>query len=160
MAVGILGEKEFEALQICEQGIELCESNQDFALAHLQFKKAHAMFPDSPKINSWLGYTYGLVENKVALAQRHCKMAIDSGEPDPLFYRNMGKLYLIQNNKRSAIGAFARGLQIDPSNREILREWKVLGFRRKPFFSFLSRDNPLNVLIGKYTWKLGIGRKK
>lgn len=153
MAVEILGEEQQEALNICERGIDLLEKNNDKETAHKLFKQAYDIFPSNPRINSWIGYTYGIHLDKVALGLKHCKMAIDSEEPDALYFRNLGKLYLLQKNKRSAIGAFARGLQIDKNNAAILKEWSTLGFRRKPFFGFLPRENFLNKMIGKFTWK-------
>ncbi|MCB1197833.1 MAG: hypothetical protein KDK51_05625 [Deltaproteobacteria bacterium] len=158
--VDIIGEQQQEALALCERGIDLIENNNDKETAHKLFKQAYDFFPSNPKINSWLGYTYGTYLDKVALGLKHCKMATDTGEPDALFYRNLGKLYLLQKNKRSAIGAFAKGLQIEKTNSAILKEWSVLGFRRKPFFNFLPRDNFLNKTIGKITWKFSKHNKQ
>ena len=154
MSVEILSDQHNEALALCDQGIELLESKGDKDAIHKLFKQAYALFPTNPKINSWLGYSFGIHQDKVALGLKHCKMAIDAGGHDALFFRNMGKLYLLQKNKRAAIGAFARGLQIEQTNAPILKEWKRLGFRRKPFLPFLSRDHILNKLLGKLTWKL------
>jgi len=150
--VEILSDKENKAESICQQGIELCET-ENWPAAHKLFQQAYAMYPTSPKINSWLGLTTALVENKVAAGLQMCKKAVDSDVPDALFYRNMGKVYLFKKDKRSAIGVFAKGLQIDKGNKYILKEWKVLGFRRKPVIPFLSRDNKLNIILGKWTWK-------
>jgi hypothetical protein len=50
-------------------------------------------------------------------------------------------------------GAFKRGLQVDRSNKKIHDAWKAnLGWRRDPAIPFLSRDNALNKIIGKYTY--------
>jgi len=150
----ILGEIHKEALALCDRAIEMMEhGNHEEQTAHKLLEQAYEKFPNNAKINSWLGFSYGTTLDKVARGIDHCKRAVDSGEPDPYFFRNMGKLYLLQRNKKAAIGAFAKGLQIDKTNAPILREWKVLGFRRKPFLSFLSRDHFLNKNIGKLTWK-------
>lgn len=150
--VEILSDKENKAENICQQGIELCET-ENFVVAHKLFQQAFNEYPSSPKINSWLGLTTAIVENKVAAGLQLCMKAIASDIPDALFYRNLGKIYLLKKDKRSAIGAFAKGLQIDKGNKYILKEWKVLGFRRRPVIPFLSRDNALNKLLGKLTWK-------
>jgi len=151
--VEIFGEQQREADALCNQGIDLCEVDKNFPAAHELFMRAYETDPHSAKIQSWLGYTTGIVEKKVAKGMELCRKAIDSNIPDATFFRNMGKLYLLQNNKRAAIGAFSKGLQIDKTNRQILSEWKQLGFRRKPFFGFLSRDNWFNKKIGMMTWK-------
>src|SRR5450432_2635675 len=106
----ILSEKQNQADQICQQGIDLCDA-ENYTAAHRIFNQAYEADPNSPKIISWLGYTTAIVENKVGTGMQMCKKAIDSDIPDPMFFRNMGKLYLMQKNKRSAISAFARVLQ-------------------------------------------------
>jgi tetratricopeptide (TPR) repeat protein len=151
--VDILSDEQRRAEQICLEGIDLCEE-KDLEGAHKLFLEAYKLDPSSPKINSWLGYTTGLVENRIQKALEYCRKAVEGEVPDPLFYRNLGKIYLLQNNKRSAIGAFAKGLQLDDRNRPILNEWKTLGFRRKVTFPFLERDHPLNKHVGKFTWWL------
>ncbi len=148
----ILSDQQREAEQICLQGIELCDEG-DIAEAHKLFLKAYEKDATSPKIQSWLGYTTGLVEKKVARGLELCRKAVDSNVPDVMFFRNIGKLYLLMSNKRAAIGAFSKGLQIDKGNRSILAEWKLLGFRRKPLFSFLDRSHWANKYAGKLTWR-------
>jgi hypothetical protein len=118
------------------------------------------MDPSGAKILSWLGYTSALVEKRVARGLDLCRKAVESNVPDAMFYRNIGKLYLLQHNKRGAIGAFSKGLQIDKGNRWILAEWRALGFRRRPFFSFLDRGHWVNVTVGKFTWYLAHRNEK
>lgn len=93
--VDILSEKENKAEAVCQQGIELYETEK-FRDAHKLFQQAYALHPNSPKINSWLGLTTAIVENKVASGIQYCKKAIESDVPDAMFYRNLGKLYLLQ----------------------------------------------------------------
>lgn len=151
--VEIFNEKHTEALALCDRAIDLIENHDDHMTAIRILKQAYELYPTSAKINSWLGFMYGVYEKDVAQGLRMCKKAIQEGEPDPLFFRNIGKLYILQNNKRAAIGAFARGLQIDEFNREILREWSILGFRRRPVIPFLPREFFLNKWLGLLTWK-------
>ena len=151
--VEILSDQQRQAEQLCNEGIDLCDEN-NLAEAHKIFLKAYEMDPGSAKIQSWLGYTTGVLERKIVKGLEYCKKAIDSQIPDAMFYRNIGKLYLLQNNKRAAIGAFSRGLQIDKTNRAILNELKTVGFRRKVFFSSVDRSHWLNKQMGKFTWWL------
>ena len=150
--VDILSDQQRQAEQLCNQGIDLAEAEKDLEGAHRIFLQAYQMDPSSAKINSWLGYTTAIVERKVQKGLDYCRKAIESHIPDAYFYRNIGKCYLLQNNKRGAIGAFAKGLQIDKGNRQILNEWKALGFRRKVPLRFLDRGHWLNKKIGKFTW--------
>jgi tetratricopeptide (TPR) repeat protein len=157
--VEILSDQQRKAEHICIEGIELCSEN-DLEGAHKLFLEAYQLDPTSPKINSWLGYTTALVERRVQKGLDYCRKAVEGEVPDAMFYRNMGKVYLLLNNKRAAIGAFAKGLQIDKGNRPILNEWKELGFRRKVQFGFLDRSHPLNKYFGKFTYWLRHRNKK
>jgi len=157
--VDILSDAQREAEQICNRGIEAAEE-ADLPGAHKLFQQAFEKDPASAKVLSWYGFTTGMVDRKVQKGMEYCRKAIESQIPDALFYRNIGVLYLQQHNKRAAIGAFAKGLQIDKGNRAILKEWKALGFRRKQLVSFLDRDHWLNKTIGKFTWWLKYRGKK
>ncbi len=151
--VDILTDQQREAEQICNRGIESAQE-KDLPEAHKLFLEAYEMDPTNPKILSWYGYTTAIVERKVQRALDLCRKAIESNIPDAMFYRNIGVVYLQLKNKRAAIGAFAKGLQIDKSNRAILDEWKPLGFRRRVAVASLDRDHWLNKTIGKLTWRL------
>ncbi len=151
--VEIFGDKHREAEELCVKGIERYEE-KDLAGAHANFLTAYDMDPESPKATSWLGLSTAVYEKKVQKGMELCRKAVDSNVPDVMFFRNIGKCYLLLRNKRAAVGAFARGLQIEKGSRAILDEWKVLGFRRKVAFPFLDRSNFLNKMMGKFTWWL------
>jgi len=157
--VEIMSDQEREAENIANQGIELYEDRQ-LDEAHQMFKKAYSLDPNSAKINSFYGITLAFVEDKVQKGLELCKKAINSGIPDPLFYRNIGKLYIKLNNKRLAVSAFYKGLSIDKGNRKIYDEFKALGIRRKPFLSFLPRSNVVNKYLGLLTFKLSKDKNK
>lgn len=158
--VEILSDKQREADLLVQRGIELLEDEKNPQEAHQIFMRAYEMDPSSARAASWVGLTYALVERKVVKGLEFCHKAIQSNIPDVMFFRNIGKVYLQQNNKRAAIGAFAKGLQIDKTNKYIMNEWKALGFRRKPFLGFLDRSHFLNVFVGKLTWKYTHSKKQ
>lgn len=149
--VDILSDQQREAEQFVLQGIDLYDEAQS-ADAHQKFKKAYSLDPEGPKVCAWYGLTLGVVENKVQKGLDMCKKAINSGIPDAMFYRNIGILYVMANNKRLAVAAYQKGMSIDKGNRKIYNEWKKLGIRRKPFFKSLDRSNFLNKFIGKLTY--------
>jgi hypothetical protein len=66
----------------------------------------------------------------------------------------LGRTYLIANKKKEAYFSFQKGLENDKKNEDILKELKKIGIRRKPFFPFLKRSNPLNKHIGSLTYEL------
>lgn len=60
----------------------------------------------------------------------------------------------LQLNKRSnAIAAIKSGIKLDPKNNQLKKLNSRLDTRRKPFISFISRDNIINVMVGKITYR-------
>ncbi|MCB0327916.1 MAG: tetratricopeptide repeat protein [Bdellovibrionales bacterium] len=88
--VEIYSEKQREAEDLCNQGIELSKQG-DHAQAHKLFTQALAIDPESAKIQSWFGFTTGIVENYVTKGLEYCKRAVASDIPDVMFFRNLGK---------------------------------------------------------------------
>jgi tetratricopeptide (TPR) repeat protein len=68
-----------------------------------------------------------------------------------VFY-NLARAELEISHRREAIQAIRRGLDIDSTHPDLIRLRQRLGVRRNVMFSFLSRDNPINRIIGKFTY--------
>lgn len=114
-------------------------------------------FPEDPFLMSYYGCLIAIVENNPAEGVRICEDAIKALNRSmpfgieffyPVFYLNLGRAYLKQENKTAAIESFTEGLRHDHENRDLLWEMKKLGSRRKPAVPFLRRSNPINKYIG------------
>jgi predicted Zn-dependent protease len=62
---------------------------------------------------------------------------------------HMAKIYLLADSRRKAVEEISAGLTSSPNHPELLKLRKEMGVRRRPVIGFLSRDNPLNVKLGK-----------
>ncbi len=88
-------------------------------------------------------------QGKLKEAVETCRHAL-SLEPSSLdSHLNMARIYLRADSRKKAIEVLDRGLAISPRNRELLVLREQLGRRRTPVVGFLSRDNPINVALGK-----------
>lgn len=85
----------------------------------------------------------GLVSNAISL----CKEAIQKEPGNSLHYLNLGKIYLIDNNKEEAVKTFRAGLDYE-ANPLIVHELNKLGPRKPPVFHFFKRSNPINKCLG------------
>ena len=139
----------------------LITKNQEEAFGLLT--EAMEYYPSNPIILSYRGYIEALVNKEYADGIKICKqsfkilksqMSLAEGFFLPILYLNLGRTYLIANNKKDAYYSFQKGLDVDKNNEVILKELKKLGIRRNPFFPFLKRSNPLNKCIGILTYKL------
>lgn len=133
----------------------LHRKNKKHALKILH--EALTELPDDPSILSYYGCLLAIVEKNHEEGIRMCKDALKRAEPDQkrmnkflhaIFYLNLGRAYLAAGRKNSAIEAFAEGLTIDSTHRDLLWEIRKLGRRKDPVFSFLSRSNPINKYLG------------
>jgi tetratricopeptide (TPR) repeat protein len=115
-------------------------------------------FPSDPLLLSFNGFLIASIEKKYANGIRICENAIkklDSSSRDKgSLYLNLGKAYVAANRKTEAVGAFKKGLDADPENRDIQWEFKKLGTRRKPALPFLKRSNPINKYLGRFLNRL------
>ena len=93
----------------------------------------------------------------LALAhQSRLKEAIDTGrqalkrDPQNATTRlHMARIYLLADSRRRAVDELQKGLSISPKNPDLLALQQELGARRKPVIGFLSRNNPINVKLGR-----------
>jgi tetratricopeptide (TPR) repeat protein len=115
-------------------------------------------FPSDPFFLSHYGYLTGTVGKRWREGAKMCEEAVRvlkaSQSTDmvfflPVFYLNLGRVYIRLNKRVAALKAFGDGLQLDSSNNELLSEIKNLGLRKRPVIPFLDRGNPINKFLGK-----------
>ena len=118
--------------------------------------------PLNAPLLSYYGYLEATVNKNYKRGIGLCKTAVDIIEEeskekgslrhrgiDAVLYLHLGRTYLAGGNKKAAVKAFKRGLEADPEDPYLLSEVRRIGIRRKPFFPFLKRSNPINIYIGK-----------
>jgi len=138
------------------------KKNKAGALALLE--DALDVYPDDPFLLSYHGcldaivnanYTEGV--DTCRRAFRMLKEKVPFGEEflSPVLYLNLGRAYLAAGNKRQAVRAFRKGLDIDSDNTELLWEMQELGMRKRPVVPILKRSNPINKYIGMLLHRLG-----
>jgi hypothetical protein len=98
---------------------------------------------------SYLGYGIARCERRVEEGVKLCQHAIKIEFYQPENYLNLARTQLLEGNRRAAVRAIARGLKIDPHHLELLAVQRDIGVRRQPVLAFVSRDNPLNRLLGR-----------
>ncbi len=101
-----------------------------------------------PLYLSYLGLVTALAEKRYRNGTTICEKAIKREFYNPVFYLNLGKVYVAGGYKLKAIDAFNNGLKIDGNHDEIIAELKKMGLRRKPFIPFLMRTHTLNKYLG------------
>jgi tetratricopeptide (TPR) repeat protein len=139
-----------ESAEVLEKGLTLCRRDEwDKGLRIL------GLLTESPEraalpglYYSFLGYGIARIEGRVTEGLKLCQHSIKLEFYQPENYLNLARTHLMTKNRREAVEAIRRGLAIDPNNLELKALARELGVRRPPVIRFLSRDNPLNRLLG------------
>lgn len=103
----------------------------------------------SGKGYSYLGYGMAHRHKQVREGLRLCNHAVklEFYQPDNLF--NLARTQLLAGDRRGATESMRRGMAIDRDHAGLVALAEELGTRRKPVLQFLTRRNPLNVLLGR-----------
>ena len=134
-----------ETEKLFKKGLEaLTEGNTLSALSYLE-KALHAKY--SPVIISYYAFCIAKERGQVGKAVSLCEEAIKREPQNSQLYLNLGRIYLIDNNKTDAIKTFREGLNYE-ANQQIIDELNRLVIRKPPIFPFLKRSNPINKYLG------------
>jgi len=88
-------------------------------------------------------------QNRLKEAIDTCRLALKRDPENATARLHMARIYMLADSRRRAVEEVNRGLLLSPKNAELLALRQELGTRRKPVIAFLSRDNPVNVKLGK-----------
>jgi Flp pilus assembly protein TadD len=141
------------AEQLFALGIEALKEGQG-AVALEQLEKAVSL-ERTPLYCSTLALCLAKEKRDFKRAVSLCKEAIKNDPKKSVHFLNLGKVYLVAGQKKDAIRTLNMGLRYG-NDREIINELKRFGLRRAPVIPFLSRDNSLNVALGKLLSRWGL----
>lgn len=138
------------------------EKNWDSALNTLL--ESQKRFSDRPEENvppvlfSALGLSFAMARNNIMSGITYCQRAISMDEFQAGFYYNLGLIYLKTGDKKKALAIFRKGLKLNPEHSGIWSQISQMGFRKRPFLSFLSRQHFLNKYLGMWFMNTGARR--
>ncbi len=128
---------------------------RDLPGAHAAFEAAHRRATKDPRAMSWYGLTLVVVERNLSLGALYCDEALRAAGPQPELLLNQARVQLFMGHRERAVRAIARGLELSPEDPALRAAQDAMGWRRRPAVPFLSRDNPLNVWLGRlrHRWR-------
>lgn len=98
---------------------------------------------------SYLGYGIARCQGKVKEGLKLCKHSIKVEFYEPENYLNLARTCMLNKDRPGAVRAVRDGLKVDRQNLDLLTLYRELGIRKEPVLPFLSRNNPLNRLLGR-----------
>ncbi len=78
-----------------------------------------------------------------------CSEAVKQKADDPYLLVNLGKVYLYHGLREKALEHLNRAMEIAPEDPAVREARSLLGFRQRLKIFFLSRKNPINIILGK-----------
>jgi len=106
------------------------------------------------KYLSYMGLALTLSQGRSDEGQKMCEQAASREFYDADLFCNLGIVSLRNRRKKKAFEAFRKGLTLKPKHERILEELSRHERREPPVFTALPRDHPLNVMAGKWRWRL------
>jgi hypothetical protein len=127
----------------------------------------------TPAVESYLGYCMAKERGQIREALHMCQAALHAEPANPAHYLNLGRVFLLAQDKAKAIATFWKGISKAPGAERgvlvkraapgharehglILDELRRLGIRKKAPFASLHRTHPLNRVAGKLLATLGL----
>ncbi len=120
---------------------------QGDTLSALSYFEKAINIEKSPAVCSCYAFCIAKERGQVSNAISLCEEAIQKEPGNSLHYLNLGRIYLIDNNRIEAIKTFREGLNYE-ANPLIVDELNRLGPRKPPILPFLKRSNPINRYLG------------
>jgi tetratricopeptide (TPR) repeat protein len=117
--------------------------------AAIELEKRSGVHQPQPRYLSYYGLCLGLEAKKLHEAVKFCREAATRENFNADIYYNLGRVLLKAGRRREGYESLRNGLRLHPSHKGIIRELRAIGVRRRPVLPFLSRDNPLNVALGR-----------
>ncbi|THB69855.1 MAG: hypothetical protein D6B28_10730 [Gammaproteobacteria bacterium] len=132
---------------------ELRLHNYSQALDHFSFLLALGKPTDANynQLSSYAGLCQVLLGENQGITL--CRQSASSCKNSIELKCNLALAELQLNQRSNAISAVESGLKLDPKNKRLKKLHSRLDTRRRPFLPFVSRDNLINIFIGKISYK-------
>ena len=146
-----------DVYDVLRRGIERCRRGDwDTGLAFLgRVAEADHASALPGLFYSYLGYGIALRQKRVQEGLKLCQHSVKIQFYEPENYINLARTYLLAQDRPGAIRAVLDGLKVVRRHPTLLQLHKELGIRAAPVLPFLSRSNPLNMLLGRlrHAWQ-------
>jgi tetratricopeptide (TPR) repeat protein len=128
--------------------IALDSHNYRLAMSKLNAAGNHGIIEQSTQFESAYAVCLAAMKQQYDKAISMCRWAIALEPCETSHYLQLGRVYLLANNRKASLHIFREGMLYRRDTR-IIREMEFLGVRRRPVFHSLPRGNFLNRMAGR-----------
>lgn len=137
--------KRTELEELVEAGISALGLGEPLKALAL-FERA-AEIEATPTVRSSLAFCMARERGQVRTGRRICEELVEADPQNLFHYLNLGRVLLLDGDRRAAIQAFRSAIEIQ-AHPQIIAELNALGIRKPQVIGFLHRDNPVNKYLG------------
>ena len=118
-------------------------------------EQALKISPENPVYLSTMGLCEAMMGDPEK-GYKMCRLAMQyaGAQRDPMLYVNYGRVLLERGERMNARDQFMKAYKIDNTNAPAALELSRMGVRKKPMLTFLGRNHPVNVYLGKLRHQL------
>lgn len=142
----------FESQELFRRA-EVCVQKRNYEKAESLLAEALKICPDNALYLSNFGLCVGMIGDPRE-GEKICRRAIKLAPAISILHVNLGRILMEQRKRKDARDCFARAYELDNTSSAAALELSGMGVRRPPVIRFLSRDNPLNIALGKMRHRL------
>jgi Flp pilus assembly protein TadD len=114
------------------------------------FRQAASMEPHNPYFLSYYGLALGQASRSWEEAEALCLAALRMRRQVPQLYLNLAELYRSRGRVADAVETLTEAMRYTARDPQVISALAHYGTRRPPVFSFLPRQHPMNVLLGRF----------
>ncbi|MCD6378991.1 hypothetical protein J7M07_00920, partial [bacterium] len=116
-------------------------------------ERAVKIAPDNPLYLSFLGVCTAMQGDRIK-GKSLCAEALKRSSSEPILYVNLGRVLLEDGKRNEARRMFLKAYWMDRTNAAAALELSGMGIRRNQVIHFLSRNNPVNIFLGKLRYRI------
>lgn len=119
--------------------------------AAIEIEKRNGVARPQARYLSYYGLCLAVEKRQLNEGIRFCRQALEQEFFNPDLCCNLGRLLFRAGRRKDAYEVLVKGYSLQPNHQGIFEELSRMGVRRRPVLGFLSRKNPLNVVLGRMT---------
>jgi tetratricopeptide (TPR) repeat protein len=149
---GVESYAEFTVRDLLQLGLSALKSKRIREASGMLFEVCERFTRSGERVPTTALSLYALAlahQNRMKEAIDTCRLALERDPANVTTRLHMARIYLLADSRRRAVDELQKGLTISPKNQDLLALERELGARRNPVIGFLSRDNLLNVKLGR-----------
>jgi hypothetical protein len=157
-----MGRMNAELQTYADNGLKLCRAgdwNKGLPVLAAVLDQRTPMDDVPGIVYSYLGYGVARYQNKIREGLKLCEHSLKIQYYEAKNHWNLARVQALSGERQAAHATIERGLKLDPEHAGLLASQKELGVRKKPIVWFLSRDNPINVMLGRLRHSMSANAK-